>query len=159
MNIQKIKNYLSTHEKEYEILRYLIAGGLTTLLSFVVFSLYCILVSPDRTIDGASEAQALTGNIISWVIAVLFAFWINRRMVFRRQNSAPSAILKELGQFLLSRMVSGIVFEVGLFWLMASLLGISNTVTKIVSLVLVTVFNYVVSKFWIFRQKPEESKE
>ena len=150
--MQKIKTYLDAHEKEYELLRYLIAGGLTTLLSFVIFAGYCLMVSPDFTIDGASDHQALIAQGLSWVIAVLFAFWINRRMVFQRRGGGVRLIGKELGQFILSRLISGVVFEMGLFWLL-SLLGVGNTVNKLIILVLVTVFNYIVSKFWIFAKK------
>ena len=32
----KIKDYLEKHPKQYELLRYLIAGGLTTVLSMVI---------------------------------------------------------------------------------------------------------------------------
>ena len=152
--IQRVKKYLDAHPKEYELLRYLVAGGLTTLLSFVVFSLFCIAVSPTHTVNGALPAQSTAGNAVSWVIAVLFAFWINRRMVFLRKGGSLQTLGKELGQFVLGRLVSLLIIEVGLFMLLAYL-GVSNMVNKLISLVLVMVFNYLVSKFWIFAKKPE----
>jgi putative flippase GtrA len=42
----------------------------------------------DHTIDGADTTQIMIGTLISWVIAVIFAFWINRRMVFRVKGEA-----------------------------------------------------------------------
>ena len=150
--IAKIKAYLASHGKEAELLRYLVAGGLTTLLSFVVFSVVCIAVSGDHTVNGATQGQASAAQAVSWIIAVLFAFWINRRMVFQRQGGTTQAILKELGQFVLSRLVSGIVLEIVLFNLLAHF-GVSNVANKLIILVLVTVFNYVVSKFWVFAKK------
>lgn len=153
--MEKLKKFLAEHEKEYELVRYVIAGGLTTLLSIAVFSLFCIAVSGDHTVDGANETQALIGNGLSWVIAVLFAFWINRRMVFRRKGGESRQILIEMGQFIASRAVSGVLFEIGLMWLLIGPVGLSNLWSKLIVLVLVTVFNYVVSKFWIFAKKPE----
>ena len=150
--IRKIRDYLDSHPKEYELVRYVIAGGLTTLLSLAVFSLFCITVSVDHTVDGATDLQANVGQILSWIIAVLFAFWINRRMVFQVQGGSRGGILKELTQFVLSRLVSGVVFELGLFNLLLAM-DISNTVSKVIVLVFVMVFNYVVSKFWIFSKK------
>jgi putative flippase GtrA len=150
--IRKIKDYLDSHPKEYELLRYVIAGGLTTLLSLAVFGVFCIAVSVDHTVDGATDLQANIGQILSWIIAVLFAFWINRRMVFQVQGGSRGGIFKELTQFVLSRLVSGVVFELGLFNLLLAV-GLSNTVNKVIVLVFVMVFNYVVSKFWIFAQK------
>lgn len=149
---QKIKEYLHTHQKQAELIRYVIAGGLTTLLSMAVFALFCIAVSPLHTVDSATQLQANIGQALSWILAVLFAFWINRRMVFQVRGGASATILKELLQFMASRLVSGLVFEIGLFNLLLAL-GASNTLSKLIVLVFVTVFNYVVSKFWIFKKK------
>ena len=91
----KIKEYLEKHPKQYELLRYLIAGGLTTVLSMVIsYGMEFLLAArPERTagflrwlidcINAATARQVMIANVVSWVIAVLFAFWINRRMVFR----------------------------------------------------------------------------
>ena len=45
--VQKIKGYLQAHEKQYELLRYLIAGGLTTLLSMVIHYGCCFIMAAD----------------------------------------------------------------------------------------------------------------
>ncbi|MEA5013014.1 MAG: GtrA family protein [Candidatus Limiplasma sp.] len=152
--LRKIKGYLDSHPKEYELLRYLIAGGLTTLLSLAVYALFCIAVSADHTVEGATRLQANIGQVLSWIIAVLFAFWINRRMVFQVQGGSPAGILKELLQFMASRLVSLVLFEIALFNLLLSL-GLSKMMSKVVGQVFVVVFNYVVSKFWIFVQKKQ----
>ena len=150
--IPKIKTYLDNHPKEAELLRYLIAGGLTTLLSFLIFSSVCIAFSPDHTVDGAPTAVATGGQSASWVVAVLFAFWINRRMVFQQEGGTTQTILKELSQFIAGRLASYLIIELGLFTLL-SMIGVGNLINKGISLVLVMIFNYVISKFWIFNKK------
>ncbi len=152
--IRRIKDYLATHPKEYELLRYGIAGGLTTVLSFVVYSVFCIAMAPDHTVDGATKLQANIGQVLSWIIAVLFAFWINRRMVFQVRGGSRAGIFKELLQFMASRLISLVLFEIGLLNLLLAA-ELSNTVSKIITLVFVMVSNYVVSKFWIFAQKKQ----
>lgn len=164
--IQKIKDYLSTHKEQYELLRYVIAGGLTTLLSMLVQYGFCFILAPKEpmtgsalrwvidTINRADSAQMSIATAISWVIAVLFAFWINRVMVFRAKKAGGTVILKELGQFALSRVVSFLLFEQGMMLLIKAM-GISNIWNRLVVLIFVTVFNYVVSKFWIFKGKSE----
>lgn len=151
--LQKMLDLLKAHPKKFELIRYILIGGLTTLISIVVFSLFCMAVSPYGTIDSATPNQALAGNILSWIVAVLFAFWGNRRIVFLRKGGSLSEIAKDLWQFVLSRLVSGLIFEILLFRLMTDVLGISNFLTKLVVLVLVTLFNYFISKFWIFAKK------
>lgn len=163
--IQKIKDYLGAHEKQYELLRYVVAGGLTTLLSMLVHYSGCFLLAAKepltgslipwiiRSINLATSLQMSISSAVSWVIAVLFAFWINRRMVFRVKGGGAARVWKELGQFALGRVVSFFVFEQGMMLLLKAV-GVSNFVNRIIVLVFVMAFNYVISKFWIFKRKP-----
>ena len=159
--IERIKSYLNAHEKQYELLRYVIAGGLTTLLSMLVQYAGCFLMADKApytgqlipwVVDGINAANATQMSIaaaISWVIAVLFAFWINRGMVFRQEGS--EGVWKELLQFAGSRLASFFLFEQGLM-LLVKAMGVTNLVNRVIVLVFVMVFNYVVSKFWIFKK-------
>ena len=162
--IQKIKNYLETHQKQYELLRYLIAGGLTTVLSMIISYGVCFILADRAPMEGnlilwvidsinrATEIQVSIANTASWIIAVLFAFWINRVMVFQVKEGGKGQIGKELVQFAGGRLVSFFVFEQGLM-LLLKWMGVSNFVNRIIVLVFVMVFNYVISKFWIFKKK------
>ena len=159
--LRKIKDFLAAHPKEYELLRYLFAGGVTTLLSMVVHYGCCFLMADKAPYDGnlipwlvdsinrANNVQMSLSSAISWVIAVLFAYWINRGLVFRAQGQGK--VLTGLVQFAGSRLVSFLVFEQGLM-LLLKLVGVSNIVNRVIVLVFVMVFNYVVSKFWIFKK-------
>ncbi len=162
--IRKIKDYLNSHPKQAELLRYLIAGGLTTLLSMVIHYGLCFLLAEKEALaDGnllawvidcinrATPAQMSVASAVSWVISVLFAFWINRVMVFQVEKASAGKVLTELLQFAGSRIVSFLVFEQGMM-LGLKAIGVSNIVNRIIVLVFVMVFNYVASKFWIFRK-------
>ena len=162
--IQKIRHYLETHEKQYELLRYLIAGGLTTVLSMLISYGVQFLLAARPPMSGsavrwvidcinlATPVQVSVANTVSWIISVLFAFWINRVMVFQVKEGGRGQIGKELVQFAGGRLVSFFVFEQGLM-LLLKWLGVSNFVNRIIVLVFVMVFNYVISKFWIFKKK------
>lgn len=165
--IKKITAWLENHPKQAELLRYLIAGGLTTLLSMVIHYGMCFLMAPkDPFIGGnliawvvdainrATPAQLSIASAVSWIISVLFAYWINRVMVFQVKEGGAAQVLKELVQFAGSRIISFFVFEQGLMLLLKAI-GVSNVVNRIVVLVFVMVFNYVASKFWVFKQKDD----
>ena len=98
----------------------------------------------------------MIANAVSWVIAVLFAFWINRKMVFRVKGGTGASVLRELGEFALGRVLSFALFEEGMAYLL-KLIGVSNVVNRIIVLVVVMIFNYVVSKFWVFKDKKEKA--
>ena len=162
---EKIKNLLN-NKQLMELVRYIIAGVLTTVISTVIsFGVQFILAAKPPAeefgsvllwivacIEAATPEQLVIANAVSWVAAVLFAFFINRGMVFRVKGG--KGFFRELGEFTLGRVVSFLLLEQGLAWLLAKL-GMSNIVNRIVIQVLVIVFNYVVSKFWVFRQKEE----
>ena len=67
--------------KNSEIIRYVIVGGLTTLVSLLSYYI-CIwlFLNPDNGV------QLQVANIISWILSVTFAYFANRRYVFKSQN-------------------------------------------------------------------------
>ena len=79
-------------------------------------------------INAATARQVMIANAVSWVIAVLFAFWINRKMVFQVKGGTGASVLRELGEFALGRVLSFALFEEGMAYLL-KLIGVSNVVT------------------------------
>ena len=60
--IKKIKQFVTEHRQG---VLYLVFGGLTTLVSILSFALFNALLGDDRY---------LLSNLLSWVLAVVFAF-------------------------------------------------------------------------------------
>lgn len=59
-----------------EIVSYVFVGGMTTLVNYVV---YFILLK--------IHSHWLIANSISWIFAVLFAYYTNKRYVFKSTNN------------------------------------------------------------------------
>ena len=78
-------------------IRYLIAGGLTTVISLGSFMLFDRLLGQDRF---------LITNVISWILAVLFAFFVNKYWVFESKSSDRRTLLPELLSFFGARLLS-----------------------------------------------------
>ena len=150
--MQQLKRILNDEKELHELVRYIVGGLLTTLLSIVISYGMYMLLSEEHTINGASTSQVTIGNTVSWVICVLFAFWINRRMVFQVEDEAVRSKWRELLEFIAARAISWALLEVGLAALI-KMFGVTNFINRIIVLVFVTIFNYVASKFWIFKTK------
>ena len=73
--MKKLKELFYKYE---EIILYLIVGGLTTIVSL---GSYYLLVYTILNPKVAVELQI--ANIISWILAVTFAYFANRRDVFK----------------------------------------------------------------------------
>lgn len=129
----------------YETVSYLICGVLTTAVDFAVYTVL-------RNVDvGVGGSQAL-----SWLAAVLFAYVVNKLIVFRNYNMRPSYLAREVGTFVAARAFSGVVTWV-LMVVMVRLGGdrgfIYELFCKFTSSVINMVLNYVFSKLWIFKKE------
>lgn len=131
--------------KKYdEIIRYLIIGVLTTIVSLVIYYVltYTIL-NPNNTI----ELQI--ANILSWVVSVTFAYFTNRQFVFQKKDKFN---FKEMISFYLSR-VSTLLLDMLLMYILVSILKFNDKIIKILVQVIVIVLNYILSKFIVFNKK------
>lgn len=130
--------------KYRELIAYVIVGGLTTLVSMALY--YGLTWT---FLDGNDPLQVQIANVISWVGAVAFAYVTNRVFVFRSRNTA---IFREMLSFVSSRVLT-LLLDMGCMWLLVTAIGIDHRIAKLVSMVLVTVGNYIISKLLVFKKK------
>lgn len=132
------------YKKYREIVDYLIVGGLTTVVSLATYYL-CVMT----VLDPGNAFQLQAANIISWVAAVTFAYFTNRKYVFR---SSDSHILREASSFVASR-IGTLLMDMAIMFVGVTLLGFNDKIMKLVVQVVVTIANYVFSKIFVFRKK------
>ena len=139
-----------------EIIIYVIVGGLTTVVDWAVFFLLDKIIPP---IPIPEIIELINPNIIpytiAWFAAVVFAFFANKLLVFRygKGNNAKTFI-----SFLVSRILSlaiAIAFDVVLTSEIVGI-GMNKYVVKLISSVVVVIFNYVIGKWIVFRKNKKE---
>lgn len=130
--------------KNPEIWNYLIVGLLTTVVSLVTY-----FIATRTILDPTVELELQVANIISWVFAVAFAYVTNRIFVFKSKNKN---IFSELSKFVGSRVAS-LLMDMAIMFVIVSLMGLSDVIGKVVSQVVVTIANYVLSKLLVFTKK------
>ena len=169
--MEKIKELYKKYE---EIIIYLIVGVLTTIVSWLA----CFVAK--FFLDSNISFQNFVINTISWVVGVCFAYPLNRTWVFKSKNKH---IIKEFGGFAASR-ISTWILDVLIMWFFVNIVSFKTLLLKLLSLfniiisdvdmqdkinywfvkifisaVLVTLANYVFSKFLIFGKKKKKKKE
>ena len=145
--IDKIKELISKHR---EIIIYLIVGVMTTIVSWA-----SCFVGERYVFDVNHDILNAVNNTMSWIVGVCFSYPLNRRWVFQSKNPK---ILKEFTGFAGSR-VSTWILDVVIMWVTVNLLHMNYWIAKIfISAVLVTILNYVFSKLFIFKKKPESEQ-
>lgn len=132
--------------KYEEILVYLVVGVLTTIVSWAAKFIFNALVF-DNT-PHPTPFQNLVLSTVCWVAGVIFAFFTNRKYVFK--SNGP--MLKEAPKFVLSR-VSTYILDIVVMQLLGNVLGINIYVATFVSAVLVMITNYLFSKLFVFNKK------
>ena len=139
-----MKKCMELYRQYKEIINYLIVGVLTTVVSLGVYYA-CVLTF----LDPENAIQLQVANIISWVAAVTFAYFTNRKFVFESKN--PD-MLKEASAFVGAR-VATLLMDMLCMFIMVTCMGWSDKIAKLVVQVIVTVANYVFSKIFVFRKK------
>lgn len=153
-----------------EIIIYIIVGLMTTVIAYgirlgIIYG-FAPVFSIDLSAEGGKAALLRTVAVtIGWVAGVIFAFFTNKSWVFQDKVSGKQAILVQFGKFTLSRVFTYFV-EVGLGVGVPALLGVlgykpftiiltfdADLIATGVSVVLVTILNYILSKLLVFKKK------
>ncbi len=138
---------LALYTAHREIANYLIVGGLTTVVSLAIK--YILLFT---ILNAADAIQLQVAVIASWIGAVIFAYWANRKYVFESKETNK---VREFGKFVTSR-VATLLIDMFIMWFFVTVLELnSNTwviIWTLVSQVIVTIANYIFSKLFVFRK-------
>ena len=119
---------------------YGVFGMLTTAVNFAAYFLcYQIL--------GWANVPS---TLIAWFLAVLFAFLTNKVWVFDSRRFAFRLVLQEGFRFFSSRAMTG-VLDLVIMYVGVDVLAGSAMLWKIGSDIIVTVLNYLASRYWAFR--------
>ena len=134
------KSFLKSVFKKYkEPLLYIIFGVLTTVVSIAVFWFFTEIIILDE----------LIANIISWIVAVLFAFLTNRKWVFSATEN--QSIFLQAAKFYSGRLITLLIEEVIIF-IFITLLSLNSLMIKIASQFVIIVLNYIISKIYVFKK-------
>lgn len=126
------------------IIRYVFFGGCTTMVNLISFFIL-------RKLNiGLNIA-----NMISIVLAILFAYVVNSKFVFQDKCETLLAHIRPFCKFISARLVTMVV-EVGGVWLFVSVMDWKDMAGKFVTQFLVLVLNYIFSKFFVFTTGKDE---
>ena len=131
-------------KKNKEIINYLIVGVLTTFISIGVYYILTITI-----LDPNNEFELQIANVISWIIAIIFAYITNRKYVFESKNKN---IFSELIKFSSSRITT-LLIEMIYMYITVSILHFNDKIMKIIAQIIVIILNYVFSKIFVFKKE------
>lgn len=148
---------------------YLVFGGVTTLVSWIVYGIAIRVILNAGGFGPLWKLSSETvnidvANIISWIISVTVAFITNKLWVFESKSWEAALVRKEAWTFYGGRVFTG-VLELVLMPLLVrwgldmTLLGVEYFPAKMIVSVIIIILNYLLSKFISFRETPAEPAE
>lgn len=148
--IDKIKVLI---KKYRELITYVIAGGMSTLVNWAAYTAAVKLTPLGDSLTGITIS-----NAIAWVVGVIFAYFINKLWVFESKSFKADVVVREFLEFVTARAITGVmeVFGVPLLikiGLSQTIFGIKGAIAKLLVSVIVVILNYVFSKLIIFKKK------
>ena len=129
------------------VVRYVFFGGCTTLVNLISFYVLRKL-----------RVWLNIANVISIILAILFAYVVNSRFVFQDKCETLADHIRPFCKFISARLMT-MVIEVGGVWLLVAKLGMNDMVGKFATQFIVLILNYVFSKFFVFTTGKKNSKE
>lgn len=129
-----------------EIILYLVFGVLSTLINLGV------KIGLLKTVlDENNPFQLQVAVFAAWLVAVIFAYITNRIFVFESKNQNR---LNEFLKFFLGRVATWL-FDAGFMFVFVTLVHWPSTIMAIISNVFVVIFNYILSKLFVFKKNKE----
>lgn len=121
-----------------EIILYIIIGICTTIINYSTFYL----------LNNICNINLILSNSISWFITIICAFLGNKYIVFI-DNSKYINI--QFIKFLIARIIT-LIFENVILIFGINNLNIKAEYVKIISIIIVVICNYIISKLYIFKK-------
>lgn len=127
--------------KYKEIILYVVFGGLTTIVNFIVFF--------SLNMFGMNY---LMRNAIAIIVSIMFAYITNKICVFNTESNSIKSIVLEFTKFISCRGFSALC-DMFCMYVIVSLMNLSEIFAKIVTGIIVILLNYVFSKYFIFKKE------
>ena len=123
-----------------EVVLYIFFGVLTTVVNIGSFAI----------ITSCFKLEENISNAIAIILAVLFAYFTNKDLVFTSKAESFKEKILEFFKFMLGRAFTMFVELIG-FYLLFNILGIQKLISKTLITVIVIILNFFISKFFAFK--------
>lgn len=133
--------------KYEESLLYLVFGGLTTLVDFMIY----------LGMTKGLGFNYLFSNVVAFSGAVVFAFFTNKIYVFKSHSFKIGKLLYEMVTFIGARLFS-LVLNMAIMIAGVEWLELNDLIVKVMAGIVVVMVNYGISKWLIFAKTSPGSK-
>ena len=132
-----------------QFVKFGIVGVSNTVLSYVLYAGSLILL---KKVNAGAGYNYLLAQIVAFVLSVLWSFYWNNKMVFTLQEGQKRSIWKALAKTYVSYSFTGLFLNSVLLILWVEIIGMSEFIAPIINLIISVPLNFIINKFWAFKQ-------
>lgn len=144
--------HIKLEEKQIDALiqfiKFGIVGVSNTVLSYV---LYVIGLLSIRKLNLFPNIDYLLAQVVAFLLSVLWSFYWNNKYVFQSEQEVKTPIWKKLLKTYISYSFTGLFLNSVLLVLWVQILGISDLIAPIINLFISVPINFLLNKFWAFK--------
>jgi len=133
-------HYLKRYDTAFtrRLLKFLISGTTAAIVEYLTFLL----------LFNVCNLYIIEANLISFVFGLITSFILNRRWVFRSDNSIHS----DFSRYLTLAIVNSILGSL-LLSLLVGGLSVAPYIAKLIVMITIAIWNYIIFSKFIFKQK------
>jgi putative flippase GtrA len=144
--VKFIKAQIQRHPKLYEIFKFLLIGGICTLIDYAVMALFIYVFKPPYAEIIGSGVGHTVGVFLNYVFSILYVFTGSGNDLKRAKS------IYGVAMFIILNLIGLGIHILGMY-LGYNLLHINEWVVKVVLTLVVLVFNYITRKEFIFKER------
>ena len=131
-----------------QFIKFGLVGITNTVVSYILNIITLFALNPLH-----ATWDYIAGNIIAFVLSVLWSFYWNNRFVFTLEKGKERSIIKALMKTYISYGFTGIILNNALAWVWIEQVGISKYVAPLINLIISVPLNFIINKMWAFRSE------
>lgn len=158
----KFEDFMQKHKTFSEICRFILIGGIATIIDFVVMGVVEYAIETDKyqsilnifiNSPQLSTFTVIFGNAIGFIVSVVFNYILSILFVFHEKGESKT--IKGFTMFVVLNVIGLIINMIGMY-IGYDLLNMNQWVAKILITLIVLVYNYLTRKFLIFKDSDKK---
>lgn len=132
-----------------------LVGASNTVIGYLI---YAASLKVLRLLNLWPSIDIYISQFIMFVLSVAWSFYWNNRFVFKKEEKTERNIGKALIKTYISYAFTSLILSELLLMVWVEILGINDYVAPILSLIITVPLNFVIQKFWAFKDKKNEKE-
>lgn len=138
-----------------QFLKFGLVGASNTVIGYLI---YAASLKVLRLLNLWPSIDIYISQFIMFVLSVAWSFYWNNRFVFKKEEETERNIGKALIKTYVSYAFTSLILSELLLMVWVKILGVNDYVAPILSLIITVPLNFVIQKFWAFKDKKNEKE-